>query len=321
MSTRAQALEDPSFDRARLQADVLAGLSSRPRRLPSKYFYDAQGSALFERITEQPEYYLTAAEHTVLDSAADQVAAIVGHHAHVIEFGSGAGHKTRTLLAALDTPVAYTPVEISSTALLDSMQRLAAEFPGIEMLPLRADFTSVVTLPAPEASPAVRLVFFPGSTLGNFEDREAVALLAGIRVLIRRNGFALVGIDLDKEPAVIEAAYNDAAGVTAAFTLNLLRRLNRELDADFDLSGFHHRALYQSERYRIETSLVSHRVQRVTVAGQPFDFAEGEAMQVEYSHKYTDAGFSRLAAGAGFRLRAAWDAPRRSFGLRLLQPA
>ena len=304
-----------------ITGDVLAGLSATPKRLPSKYFYDARGSKLFEEITRQPEYYPTRIELALLDASMPAIAAAVGACAHVVEYGSGSGRKTERLLEGLDDAVAYTPIEISRSALVASVERLAEAFPHIEMLPVCADFTEPVPLPEPGRDPRHTLVFFPGSTLGNFTCDDAVRLLRAMRSTMGPRGQALIGIDLDKDTAVIEAAYNDAAGVTAAFTLNLLARLNREIGSDFDLDGFHHQARYRRERGRIETHLVSQRAQTVTVAGQHFEFAAGEAMQVEYSHKYSDAGFAALAVRAGLRIVARWNDPRDWFGLRLLAPA
>lgn len=301
--------------------DSLAGLARAPRRLPSKYFYDAEGSRLFEAITRQPEYYLTRVEQALLDETMPAIADTVGPDVHVVEYGSGSGRKTRQLLQGLTGVAAYTPIEISASALLASTARLATEFPRIEMLPVCADFTSAVPLPEPARHPRRTLVFFPGSTLGNFEHDEAVAILGAMRDTVGRDGLALVGIDLVKAPAVIEAAYNDAAGVTAAFTLNLLARLNRELGSDFDLDGFRHRAAWSAARARIETFLVSQRAQRVRVGAQSFDFADGEAMLVEYSHKYDDASFAALAAAAGLEVAQGWNDPRDWFGLRLLRVA
>lgn len=316
-----EGLIDHRPDRASITADVLAGLSARPRALPSKYFYDACGSALFERITRQPEYYLTRTELELLRQALPEIAAQVGPLARVVEYGSGSGRKTRLLLQALQDVVAYTPVEISRTALLDSVRALAVALPAIEMLPVCADFTALPALPPSQRTAWRTLLFFPGSTLGNFTEAAAVSILRGMRQAMGPDGLALIGIDLDKDPAIIEAAYNDAAGVTAAFTLNLLARLNREIGSDFDLSGFAHRACYVVPWRRIETSLVSRHAQVVHVAGQAFGFERGEAMHVEYSHKYDDAQFAAMAAAAGLQVRAAWDAPARMFGLRLLQPA
>lgn len=304
-----------------ISGDVLAGLSQVPKRLPSKYFYDRRGSELFEEITRQPEYYLTRVELALLQASAAEISEAVGPRAHVVEYGSGSGRKTRILLDALEDPVAYTPIEISRSALLASVERLDREFDDVEVLPVCADFTQPVDIPEPEREAEHALVFFPGSTLGNFSEDEAVRLLRAMRETMGDRGGALIGIDLQKDPALLEAAYNDAAGVTAAFTLNLLARLNRDVGSDFDLAGFEHCARYSIERGRIETFLVSRAAQAVTVEGRHFDFAAGEAMQVEYSHKYTDAGFAALAARAGLRIVHGWNDPRGWFGLRLLQRA
>lgn len=319
--TQFSGLTDLQPSRSQVLADVLAGLSARPQRLPSRLFYDAEGSALFEAITHTPEYYPTRTELALLDRHLPGIAARIGPAAHVVELGSGSGTKTRHLLQALADPVAYTPVEISRQALLDSLQLLGPLLPRVQMLPLCADFTQSFALPQPARAAARRLLFFPGSTLGNFTEAAAVSILHGMRQAMGPEGLALIGIDLDKDPALIEAAYNDAAGVTADFTLNLLVRLNREIGSDFDLAGFAHRARYVVPWRRIETSLVSRRAQVVHVAGQAFAFARDEAMHVEYSHKYDDAQFAAMTAAAGLRVAAAWDAPARMFGLRLLRPA
>lgn len=316
--TRA-ALTDLRPTAADITADVLVGLSMTPRQLPSKYFYDAHGSELFEAITHQPEYYLTRVEIALLDERMADIAAAVGPCAHVVEYGSGSGRKTEQLLEGLHDPVAYTPIEISPSTVLASTARLAQAFPRIEMLPVCADFTQPVDVPEPARTPGHALVFFPGSTLGNFTDDEALALLRSMRATMGARGQALIGIDLDKDTATLEAAYNDAAGVTAQFTLNLLARLNRDIGSDFDLGGFRHRAVYARERGRIETFLVSQRAQVVTVAGRRFAFAQGEAMAVEYSHKYTDAGFEALAGQAGLQVVQRWNDARDWFGLRLMQ--
>jgi L-histidine N-alpha-methyltransferase len=302
-----------------ITGDVLAGLSHSPKRLPSKYFYDRRGSELFEEITRQPEYYLTRVELSLLEASAPEISDVVGPRAHVVEYGSGSGRKTRILLDALEDPVAYTPIEISRSALLASMERLGREFDDIELLPVCADFTQPVEIPEPERKAEHAFVFFPGSTLGNFTDDDAVLLLRAMHATMGARGGALIGIDLQKLPAIIAPAYNDAAGVTAAFTLNLLARLNREINSDFDLDGFEHRADYLVDAGRIETFLVSRRMQVVTVEGHRFEFAAGEAMQVEYSQKYTDASFAALAAAAGMRVVRGWNDSNDWFGLRLLQ--
>jgi len=303
-----------------IAADAITGLSRTPKTLPSKYFYDAEGSRLFEAITRQPEYYLTRVELVLMDAKMPAIAQAIGDGVHVVEFGSGSGRKTELLLEGLEAPVAYTPIEISRTALMDSVTRLGQSFPDVQMLPVCADFTRPVPLPRAQRRAQRTLVFFPGSTLGNFSDDEAVRLLRSMHGTMGDNGCALIGIDLDKDPAVIEAAYNDLAGVTAAFTVNLLTRLNREIDSDFDPDGFHHRAIYARDRMRIETMLVSERVQTVRIADRAFDFAEGEAMYVEISQKYTDASFSALAAQAGLHVTHGWNDDDDRFGLRLLQP-
>lgn len=300
--------------------DILAGLSATPKCLPSKYFYDRRGSELFEDITRQPEYYLTRVELALLADSAAGIAAAVGPRAHVVEYGSGSGRKTRLLLDALDDPVAYTPVEISRSALVGSVERLDREFGPVQMLPVLGDFTRAVALPGTERTAGRVLVFFPGSTLGNLTDSDAVRLLKAMRDTMGPRGAALIGIDLQKSPALIEAAYNAAAGVTAAFTLNLLVRLNRELGANFDLGAFRHRAVYVPGRGRIETFIDSLRDQVVKVHDRSFAFAADEAMQVEYSHKYTDEGFAALAERAGLAVVQGWNDPKDWFGLRLLQP-
>ena len=302
-----------------ITGDVLAGLSRTPKRLPSKYFYDRRGSELFEEITRQPEYYLTRVELALLEASAMEIRNVVGPRAHVVEYGSGSGRKTRILLDSLDDPVAYTPIEISRSALLASVERLGREFDDIELLPVCADFTQPVAIPQPTRQAEHAFVFFPGSTLGNFTEPDALRLLRAMHQTMGARGGALIGIDLQKSPAIIETAYNDAAGVTAAFTLNLLARLNRDIGSDFDLDGFQHRADYVADAGRIETFLDSRRAQVVSVEGRCFDFAAGEAMQVEYSHKYTDAGFAALAASAGMRVVRGWNDAKDWFGLRLLQ--
>ncbi len=302
-----------------ITGDVLAGLAGTPKRLPSKYFYDKRGSELFEEITRQPEYYLTRVELALLEASAAEIAEAVGPRAHVVEYGSGSGRKTRLLLDALDDPVAYTPIEISRSALLGSVERLDREFDDIEVLPVLADFTEPVPLPVPEREADHALVFFPGSTLGNFTDSEAIRLLRAMHSTMGDRGGALLGIDLQKAPGMIEAAYNDAAGVTAAFTLNLLVRLNRDIGSDFDPDAFAHQAEYVVDAGRIETFLVSRKAQAVIVEWRRFEFAEGERMQVEYSQKYTDDSLAALAREAGLKVVRGWNDPSDWFGLRLLQ--
>lgn len=311
---------DPPADaRAELLADVRHGLAQSPKRLPSKYFYDARGSALFEQICEQPEYYLTRTELALLEAESADIAEAVGPGAMVVEFGSGSGIKTELLLAALYDPVSFVPIEISASALRGSLDQLQARFPNLELIPLCADFNQPLQLPAPQRRPQRVLIFFPGSTLGNFERADAIELLKVMHADMGDDGAALVGIDLQKDPAVIEAAYNDAAGVTAAFTLNLLVRLNRELGTDFNLAQFTHRAHYNADLGRIETALVSQCAQQVMFDGQPTHFAAGEPMQVEYSCKYSTQGFAEMAAAAGLGVTRTWTDPNQWFSLVMLQ--
>lgn len=301
-----------------LAGDVLAGLAASPKRLPSKYFYDATGSKLFERICELPEYYLTRTELAIMRGKAGEMGAAIGPDVRLVEYGSGAGLKTRLLLQALAEPAAYVPVEISRSALVASVERLADEFPGIEMLPVCADFTQPILLPTPSRAPRRTVVYFPGSTLGNFENAVALRLLKQMRELVGPGGAVLLGLDLKKDPTVIEAAYNDAAGITAEFTLNLLSRLNRELDADFELQHFSHRARYDETAGRIQTDIVSLDAQQVRVAGQPVQFDAGEAMLVEYSCKYNQADIDSLAERAGLGVEQSWTDPDGLFSVQLL---
>ncbi|KGI77857.1 L-histidine N(alpha)-methyltransferase [Oleiagrimonas soli] len=301
--------------------DVLDGLSRQPRRLPSKYFYDARGSRLFERICEQPEYYLTRAELALMQAHLPQIADTLGPEALLVEYGSGSGIKTRLLLQHLHAPVAYMPVEISRSALMTSVEGLADDFPDIQMLPVCADFTQPITLPAPERTQRRTVIYFPGSTIGNFETSAAVRLLRQMREEMGAGGAALVGVDLLKDPAIIEAAYNDAAGVTAAFTLNMLAHINRTLGADFDVDGFAHRARFNPQTERIETHIDSLREQDVHIEDRTFHFDAGDSILVEYSCKYSRASFARLAAEAGLRVAQVWTDPEDLFSLQYLEPA
>jgi L-histidine N-alpha-methyltransferase len=311
-------LAPPAAD---LRADARAGLCASPKRLSSKYFYDARGSRLFEAITRQPEYYLTRVETALLEAVAPRIAQRVGPNVHVVELGTGSGIKTRQLLDALDDPVAYTSVEISMAALLDSTRAVADQFPHLQLLPVCADFTRPVPLPPAQRAARRTLVFFPGSTLGNFDDDDALELLRSIRETMGPDGLALLGFDLVKPVERLEAAYNDAAGVTAEFTLNLLARLNREAEGRFDLNRFAHHAAYSVERERIETAIVSREAQTVQVAGEAIDFAAGERIEVEISRKYTGASIRTIAAQAGLAVDETWTDDARDFALVLLRAA
>ena len=275
---------------------------------------------LFEQICEQPEYYLTRAELALMERHVDDIAEVVGPDVQLVEYGSGSGIKTRMLLQHLVSPVAYVPVEISRSALAASVEQLGAEFPQIEMLPVIADFTQPVDLPTPQRAVGRTVIYFPGSTIGNFEPTAAQGLLETMRSELGEQGAILIGVDRVKDPAIIEAAYNDAAGVTAAFTLNMLARFNRELGADFDLSGFRHRAHYNGMAERIETFIDSVRDQDVHIAGHTFHFEAGDSILVEFSCKYSPQSFARLAARAGLHIHQSWTDPEGLFSLHCLNP-
>ncbi len=296
---------------------LCAGLRNEPRQVAPKYFYDRQGSALFDRICELPEYYPTSTEFAILRQHATEMAECIGPQAEVIEFGAGSLQKIRLLLGALQRPARFVPIDISAEHLHAQSQRLAAEHPGLLVLPLAGDFSADLALPPPAAGSARRVGFFPGSSIGNFAPAEALLFLRRCAGWLAGGGL-LVGVDLVKHPALLHAAYNDSQGVTAAFNLNLLARANRELGADFDLSAFHHHAFYEPRHQRIEMHLVSAREQSAQVHGERFDFAEGQTLHTENSYKYTVTGFHALARAAGLLPQAVWTDPQRLFSVHWL---
>ncbi|TCZ51099.1 L-histidine N(alpha)-methyltransferase [Roseicella aquatilis] len=305
------------MQRAALIADALAGLSAARKTLPCKWLYDAEGARLFEAITRLPEYYPTRTETGILTGQAEAIAAAVGPGAAVVEFGPGDGAKAALLLAGLRAPAAYVPVDIAPEWLEAAASRVAAARPGLPVLPVVADFTQGFALPQ-RLGAAPRLGFFPGSTIGNFEPAEATGFLRRLRATLGTGSRLLLGADLVKEVAVLEAAYDDAAGVTAAFNLNLLHRLNREAGAEFDPAGFRHRAVWNAALERIEMHLVSCHAQRVRLAGREIRFAEGETIHTESSHKYRPERLRALAAAAGWQVAATWMDPDRLFSVWLL---
>jgi len=301
---------------------VFEGLSRTPKSIPCRYFYDARGSELFEQITDLPEYYPTRAEIALLEAHAPEMADLAGPGRCLIEFGSGSSRKTDILLRALPALSAYVPVDISATALADAAQRLARQFPELRVWPLHGDFNGALNINLPSAlSGAKRLGFFPGSTIGNFTQGEAVTFLRRARTLLGKNSAFIVGADLEKDRNVLLRAYDDSAGVTAAFNLNLLRRINRDLDADFDIAGFAHLALYNEDAGCIEMHLQSLHPQTVNVAGARFHFQAGETIHTENSHKYTVAGFQAMAQAAGWDVRQVWTGPERLFSVHYLVPS
>jgi L-histidine N-alpha-methyltransferase len=297
-----------------LVADILRGLQGTPKRLSPTYFYDERGSELFDEICELPEYYITRTETAILEGHARDIARSIGEDAMLVELGSGASTKTRLLLDQLPELAAYVPVDISRTHLLAAARRISAAYPRLEVLPACADFTQPFALPKPRRTPARVVVFFPGSTIGNFDRPAAIELMKAMRA----RGL-VIGFDLVKDPRILERAYDDAAGVTAEFNLNVLRRLNRELDANFDIPHFRHQALWVPEASRIEMRLVSQVAQQVAIAGEVISFAAEEPIITEHCHKYTPEMFARQAGEAGWVERRTWTDPDRYFQVQYLE--
>jgi len=287
-------------------SDVVAGLSSEPRTLPCKYFYDARGAALFQKICELPEYYITRTEIDILDRHRAEIAAHLGANIELIGLGTGAGTKTRILIEALEKPAVYIPVDISEKQLRQSTGLFRQIFPTLEILPVCADYLQPFDLPSPRHKAARNIVYFPGSTIGNFDPIGATEFLQRVADFCGRDGGLLIGVDLQKDRHVIEAAYNDKAGVTAQFNLNLLVRANRELGADFDLRRWRHCANYNSINSRIEMYLISEADQKVRIEDRQFDFRDGERILTEYSYKHTRESFAALAGKAGFDFQKMW---------------
>jgi len=303
-----------------LLQEILAGLTATPKYLYPKFFYDERGSLLFDRICELPEYYLTRTETAILAERAPSFMHALGPGLRLIEPGSGSSAKSRILLDAMQPPASYVCVDISRSHLMAAAQALVERYPQIEILPVCADFTQPFEIPDGTTPVHSKLVFFPGSTIGNFDRSEAVALLAMMRDLSGAQGRLLVGADLRKAPRILEAAYNDAAGVTAQFNLNLLRRLNDEFAADFDLDSFMHRAPWVEAESRIEMHLVSTRPQTVHIAATKIEFAAGESIWTESCHKYDRAQFAAMAREAELGVVDVWTDKEECFSVQLLQP-
>jgi len=298
-----------------LRREALLGLRQPHKRLPCKFFYDETGSRLFDRICELPEYYLTRTELSIMRRHAPAMARLIGPDCQVIEYGSGSSVKSRLLLDALASPVSYVPVDISGKHLAAAAARLAASYPQVEVLPVCADYTEPFDVPESARPARRRVAYFPGSTIGNFEPRDAVNFLRHIAQTVGADGGLLIGVDLKKDPARIHAAYNDAAGVTAQFNLNLLARMNRDLGCDFDLSRFHHYALYNPVAGRIEMHIISAADQFARLDGVEIAFADGESIHTENSYKYTPPQFEHLAAAADFAPAARWTDDRNWFSV------
>jgi dimethylhistidine N-methyltransferase len=312
-SARAGVLDlEPA--KANFRDEVIAGLSGEPRTLPCKFFYDQRGAALFQKICELPEYYITRTELQILETDGQDMAFHLGAGIELIGLGTGAGTKTRILLEKLRDPAVYVPVDISSEQLAQSTALFRQLFPKLEILPICADYLQPFRLPSPEHI-ARKVVYFPGSTIGNFDPHTALLFLRRIAKFCEPGGGLLIGVDLQKDHDVLERAYNDSQGVTAQFNLNLLLRVNQELDANFDLSSWKHCAIYNAAEGRIEMYLISEVAQSVRIDDRLFDFEAGEKIITEFSYKHTRAGFSALARAAGFQFDKMWTDEAHLFGV------
>lgn len=301
--------------------DVLSGLAQEPKRLSCRFLYDERGSRLFDEICELEEYYLTRTEISIMREYVTEMAKAIGPSVRLVEFGSGSSVKSRILLDNLIDPAAYIPVDISCQHLTHAVKGLAAEYPGLEILPVCADFCGDFRLPESKRDPNRTVIYFPGSTIGNFAPQEVNRLLRQIVKLCGEGGGLLVGVDLKKDIDLIERAYNDSRGVTAEFTLNLLKRMQRELDADLNEEAFEHYAFYNRQAGRVEIYIRSLEAQTIDVAGEVFPLGRGELIHTEDSHKYTVDEFAAVGQQAGLRLVKSWTDPNRYFAVMYFQVA
>jgi len=313
---RSRRFAQPSAETSTFEADVLDGLRATPKRVAAKYFYDGAGSQLFERITELPEYYPTRCEMRILRDCGSEIAKLVPPGAALVEFGSGSSKKARILLRALRPLAAYVPVDICGEMIEQEATELRVDFPQLDVIPVTADITQAFELPAAARAAPTRVGFFPGSTIGNFDPHEAAAFLRNAGRILGPGAALIVGFDMIKAVDVLHAAYNDAAGVTAKFNLNLLVRINRELGGTFKLDTFEHHAFYNRERNRVEMHLASLKRQKVKVAGETVEFRAGETIHTENSYKYTVESLAALARGAGWQPAAAWTDERKYFSIQ-----
>ena len=310
---KAHRFDEPT---SAFASDVIDALAQKPKRLSPKYFYDVAGSELFEQITLLPEYYPTRTELAILRDRAGEIASDIPDGAALVEFGAGATTKVRLLLNQCAFG-AYVPVDISGDFLKAQADGLRRDFPGLDVYPVTADFTTPFALPdAVQAMPKVG--FFPGSTLGNFEPHEACAFLRSARDILGKGAQMVIGVDLEKDERALYDAYNDTAGVTARFNLNVLVRINRELGGNFDLSGFTHRAIYNRDRHRIEMHLISRKAQTARILGHSFSFRAGESIHTESSYKYSLERFNALARGSGWTPRHSWTDAAGMFSVHAL---
>ncbi len=300
--------------------DVRAGLTAEPKTLPCKYFYDARGSRLFDRICGLEEYYLTRTEIAIMQARVNEIVEAIGPRSVLIEYGSGSSLKTRILLDHLEAPVAYVPIDIAREHLARSAKELRAAYPTLRVLPVCADYSSRIAAPELDDLTGTKVVYFPGSTIGNMDLQAAANFLSRIADLVGERGGLLVGVDLEKDRDVMVEAYNDEKGISAAFNKNILRRANRELGMDFDLSLFTHRALYNEDAHRIESYLVSRIEQEVHLDDTTIHFDRGETIHTENSHKYTLERFATLARSGGFMVERVWTDSGEMFSVQLLRP-
>jgi dimethylhistidine N-methyltransferase len=315
------ALHDLEPDTEQFLEETLAGLRQDPKVIPCKYLYDERGSRLFDAICELHEYYPTRTEIMIMEEHGADMAERLGSGCLLIEYGSGSSTKTPILLRYLKQSAGYVPVEIAREHLLQSADRLKSDFPHLKILPVCADYTRPLNLPEIDREVTRRVVYYPGSTIGNFHPDDAVDFLRGIAEVCGEGGGLLLGVDLQKKQETLEAAYNDGARVTAEFNLNVLHRINRELGADFDVDQFEHHAIYRDDPPRIEMHLFSQSEQTVTIDGEKFTFAEGESIHTESSFKYTYDGFAELAEAAGFTVEMVWTDPEQLFSVQYLTVA
>lgn len=312
-SQQSHAIENPQFLR-----DVLTGLSQSPKTLPCKYFYDETGSQLFDQICELDEYYLTRTELQIMEQAVEEMVAEFGPACVLVEYGSGSSWKSRLLLDRLDERSTYVPVDISREHLRQTATELKHQYPDLNIQPVCADFTKPFELPQLPTHARHKIGYFPGSTIGNFSPTRAVELLLQIRNLVKPDGGLLIGVDLPKSPEMLEAAYDDSRGVTARFNLNLLDRINRELDTEIPVEHFEHEARFNQRESRVEMHLVSTESHTLTIDDVELDFAEGESIHTENSHKYSLPVFEALANRAGFQVDRVWTDPENLFSVQFL---
>jgi len=319
MVALARKAQPPEEETSAFAADVLRGLTASPKRLPPKYFYDDAGSLLFERITELPEYYPTRCELAILRAHAAEIVQLIPPGAALIEFGSGSTKKARILLRAARSLACYVPVDICGEMVEREAAELRRDFPALKVLAVTADFTRSFELPAAAEAASARVGFFPGSTIGNFEPHEAAAFLRHAARMLGPGAVLIVGVDLIKSAEVLKAAYNDKAGITAKFNLNLLKRINRELGGTFKLDTFEHHAVYNRERNRVEMHLASLKRQKIKVAGESVDFRAGETIHTENSYKYSAESLAALARGVGWLPAGAWTDADQYFSIQVFK--